>query len=84
MDGHYSPPCLSVFIMCVFIYAFKVLYHPHREGSFRSLLTENMVYMLHPIREISQFMNWADLYVAFEDRLLASSYFCPVHELGRK
>jgi hypothetical protein len=40
--------------------------------------------MLHPIREIAHFMNWADLYVVFEVRLLASSYFCPVHELGRK
>jgi hypothetical protein len=40
--------------------------------------------MLHPIREISQFMNWADLYVAFEVRLLASSYFCLVHKMGRK
>jgi hypothetical protein len=39
--------------------------------------------MLHHIREIAQFMNWADLYVAFEVRLLAS-YLCPVHELGRK
>jgi hypothetical protein len=40
--------------------------------------------MLYPIREITHFMNWADLYVAFVVRLLASSYFCPVHELGRK
>jgi hypothetical protein len=31
--------------------------------------------MLHPIREIAHFMNWAYLYVAFEVRLLASSYF---------
>jgi hypothetical protein len=40
--------------------------------------------MLHPIREIAHFMNWADLYVAFEVRFLASSYFSPVHKLGRK
>jgi hypothetical protein len=40
--------------------------------------------MLHPILEIAHFMNWADFYVAFEVRLLASSYFCPVHELDRK
>jgi uncharacterized protein YjfI (DUF2170 family) len=39
--------------------------------------------MLHPIREIAHFMDWADLYVAFEVRLLISSYFCPVHELGK-
>jgi hypothetical protein len=40
--------------------------------------------MLHPICGIAQFINWADLYVAFEVRLLASSYIFPVHELGRK
>jgi hypothetical protein len=33
--------------------------------------------------ESAHFMNWADFYVAFEVRLLASSYFCPVHEMGK-
>jgi hypothetical protein len=32
----------------------------------------------------AQFMNWADLYVGAEVRLLAYSYFCPEHALGRK
>jgi hypothetical protein len=31
--------------------------------------------MSHSIREIAHFMNWEYLYVAFEVRLLASSYF---------
>jgi hypothetical protein len=43
-----------------------------------------MLHKLHPIREIVHFMNWADLYVAFEVRFLASSYFYLVHELDRK
>jgi hypothetical protein len=41
--------------------------------------------MLHPIREIAHFMNWADLYVAFEVRLLAGLFiFLSFHELGRR